>query len=306
MNLRRRGRSTPGLTPAPRIIVKRSRMYVGDERPRSERTDRRIVRRTQGAGVLPMPAPSRRRRWYRPSIPRPRRPGWRFYTATTLVLVLGGGGVGGYWAWQTPYFQVSEIQVEGNALVSTEALIANSGLLGERMMTVDLKAAQAALYELPLVASARIERKWPHGIRIVIEERQAWGTWEQGGVPYTIDREGVVLGTMAAPEGSPVIRSSQQGSRQQGDRVDYQAVDAAAAIYIGLPQTLGAAVAEIAYVPEKGLQVTTADGETAIFGDSSSIEYKLAVWAAMATRARADHITYTTIDLRFGNRPVLQ
>jgi hypothetical protein len=103
-----------------------------------------------------------------------------------------------------------------------------------------------------------------------------------------------------------VIRSAQHGTRQQGDRVDYQAVDAAAELYTKLPEVLGASVAEVAYLPDKGLVVRTAGGETAIFGDSSSIEYKLAVWAAMAETARGRHFAYSTIDLRFGNRPVLQ
>jgi hypothetical protein len=52
--------------------------------------------------------------------------------------------------------------------------------------------------------------------------------------------------------------------------------------------------------------VTTADGQTALFGDSSSIAYKLAVWAAMAKQAQVQKINYTTVDLRFGDHPVLQ
>ena len=43
-----------------------------------------------------------------------------------------------------------------------------------------------------------------------------------------------------------------------------------------------------------------------MLGDSSSIAYKLSVWAAMAQQAQLQKINYTTIDLRYGNRPVLQ
>ncbi len=312
MKIRRRNLPTRVTETPPasqRLIVKRNKMVVGEDRTRAEAPPRTIVRRTARVGVQPVAEIRRKRRISPASLSAGAfdwRPGWKFYASTVAAVVLASASAAGYWVWQSPYFHVRDITVEGNSLITTESVVSNSAVFGERMITVDLKETQTALYKLPLVQSAKIEREWPHGIKIVITERQAWGTWEQSGVSYTIDREGVVLGTMPPPAGSPVIRSSQPGSRFQGDRVDYQAVDAAAEIYAGLPQTLGAVVAEVAYVPERGLQVTTADGDTAIFGDSSSISYKLEVWAAMAQRARADNINYTTIDLRFGNRPVLQ
>ena len=103
-----------------------------------------------------------------------------------------------------------------------------------------------------------------------------------------------------------MIRSTEAGNRIVGDRVDYQAVDAAAEIYDKLPRQLGTTVAEVAFITGKGVQVTTTNNQTALFGDSSSIAYKLAVWAALAQEAQARNINYTTIDLRYGNRPVLQ
>ena len=81
--------------------------------------------------------------------------------------------------------------------------------------------------------------------------------------------------------------SSEAGNRISGDRVDYQAVDAAAEIYEKLPRQLGTTVAEVAFITGKGVQVTTANGQTALFGDSSSIAYKLAVWAALQSEAQA-------------------
>jgi cell division protein FtsQ len=203
-------------------------------------------------------------------------------------------------------FRVSEIQVAGNQRTSSDSVVETVNLIGESMFTADLLTAQKDLYKLPLVASVKVERSWPNTVKITIEERKAWGTWVQDGVNYTIDREGVVLGTDPAPAGSPVIRSSEDGSRVQGERVDYQAVDAAAEIYEKLPRQLGTTVTEVAFVAGKGVQVTTANNQTALFGDSSSISYKLAVWAALAQQAAAQKISYTTVDLRYGNRPVLQ
>lgn len=287
----RRGR--PPRREWPRTIVKRSRVTVGDRAPRT------IVRRARGV----QPPSGGGPRW--PRLPVPHFSRGRLILLG-LVAGLGLLVAGGVWLWQSPLFKVQHIRVDGNERILADTVVERTNLLGESMFEADLAAAQKALFALPLIASVQIERQWPNTIRIHVEERKAWGTWEQSGVRYTIDRDGVVLGSVPPPEGSPVIRSSELGSRQQGDRVDYQAVEAAAEIYEQLPRQLGTTVKEVAFLAGKGVQVTTADGQSALFGDSSAIAYKLAVWAAMAQQAAARHINYTTIDLRFGNRPVLQ
>jgi len=260
-----------------------------------------IVKR-QGGGVRPPGGTGGGRHFGLPSW-RPKR--WQLVLGgiAAVFLVLLGGAV---WLWQSPVFRVDHLDIEGTDRISQDTVLQKADLLGASMFTADLAGAQERLYDLPLVYAVHVERDWPNTITISVEERQAWGTWEQAGVSYTIDRDGVVLGTAPPPEGSPIIRSSEITTYRQGDRVDYQAVDAAAEIYERLPRQLGTTVAEVSFSSAKGVQVTTTDGQTALFGDSSSIAYKLSVWAAMAQQAQVRGITYTTIDLRFGNRPVLQ
>lgn len=273
------------------MIVRRNRPSAGQRSPRM------IVRRSQGGDGEP-PRPPRRHRSF----------GLRRRWVVGAAGVLAGVGLlaAATWAWQSPVFEVAHVEVEGNERVATNTVVDRANLFGQRMLTADLGAAQSRLYGLPLINEVRIEREWPNTIRIIVEERQAWGTWEQAGVTYTIDREGFVLGTLPPAEGAPAIRSSATGALRQGDRVDYQAVDAAAEIYDRLPLQLGTTVAEVAYLENAGVQVTTADGQVGLFGDSSSIAYKLSVWAALATDARQRGIDYTSIDLRYGNRPVIQ
>lgn len=269
----------------PREIVRRRRPAVGSLRPREaqHRQELGVIDATRG--------PLRRRRtWMAPAV------------ALGVLLLLGGAVLT---AWLSPLFDVDDISVTGNQRVEASAIASASRLDGANMFTADLSAAQERVYALPLIKSVRIERSWPHGISIAVEERQVWGTWEQSGISYAIDREGVVLGTEPAPAGSPLIVSSEPGTRIEGDRVDYQAIEAAAELFEKLPAQLGTAVATVSFVAGKGIQVTTTDGQSALLGDSSSIGYKLAVWAAMVKRANDEHITYKTIDLRFGNRPVL-
>lgn len=276
----------------PRMIVRRARGAVGA-------TPRMVVRRN-GAVVVG----ARRPRSF--SLPRPSlRLRRRYVWGAAAVLWIGLLGYGGWWLYDSPAFRVNHVKVTGNERTSTDEIVRLTELLGDSMFTADLAATQEVLYSFPLIASVEVTRDWPNSVRITVEERRAWGTWEQGGVRYTIDRDGVVLGTTPPPDGSPHIKAAELTSLRIGDRVSYQAVDAAAEIYEKLPRQLGTTVSEVAYLTGTGVQVTTASGQSALLGDSSSIAYKLAVWAALSTEARNRGISYTTIDLRYGNRPVL-
>lgn len=223
--------------------------------------------------------------------------------ALALVFALGAGL---YWLYRGPALRVDTVEVQGATIVDPAAIAGAAGLDGKSLLTAKLNEAAERVAVLPLVASVQIERKWPRTVRVIISERQPWGTWEQDGVRYTIDREGVVMGTnIAPPPDSPTVRSSQLGTRLQGERVDPQAVDAAAEIFSEGPAALGVEVTEVAFLAGKGVQVRTADGQSALLGDSSGIAYKLAAWAAMAREAKRRGIHYTAVDLRSGDRPVL-
>ena len=257
--------------------------------------------RGQGAGVIGA-EPDHRDFGFRPGA-------WlttKVIVALSLAAVLAAAAGGGWWVFRSSYFEIQNVTVEGTQRVNPDALVERAGLTGESMFNADLGGAQVALSAVPLVKDVHIQRHWPDSVTIAVVERQGWGVWEQSGVRYVVDRDGIVLGEWEMPPGSPVIKSSALGSRRPGDRVDYQAVDAAAEIYASLPKELGTRVTEVAFLPGKGVRVTTESGQVALLGDSSSIAYKLASWAAVERKAAERGIVYNTIDLRFGNRPVVQ
>lgn len=282
----------------PRTIIRRSRPVIGAQRP--------AVTTSPGEGVVPIGEAPRTREvvigdtghgvLFRQLI--------ILGILSVLIIILVGGSV---WALRGPYFRVSQVSITGNDdRIATADLLQKAGLWDQSMFTADLTAAQHRIAAMPLVDSVEIARAWPDSIKITVTERQPWGTWEQSGVDYVIDHTGVVIDRGKAAAGSPIIKSSEPGNREIGDHVDYQAVDAAAEIYKQLPAALGSTVSDVSFVAGKGVQVTTADGQTALFGDSSSIDYKLAVWAAVQKEAREKGLQYTTVDLRFGNRPVVR
>ncbi len=229
----------------------------------------------------------------------------RWLPLATGVLLLGVAGAGAA-AWHSPLLRVQKVEITGTVDASERNILDRVDLLGERMFTANLDATAAAVVELPLIASVDIERRWPSTVRITVHEREPWGSWEQAGVRYTIDHEGFVLGHREPPPGSTTIVSNESYSLRAGDRVNPQAVEAATAIGEHIEEALGTQVVELTYSPDEGIRVRTADGQTALLGDSSGIAYKLAVWARVTREATARELTYSAIDLRFGDRPVLR
>jgi cell division protein FtsQ len=278
-----------------RTIVRRTRPAVGSRRKESRQQRGEMI----GAKVALKRTGLHLPTW---------RPGRGSAIVAVIVAFIGVLAGSGYAAYHSPFFEVSQVQVRGNSDVSTSLIVERAGLMGDRMFNADLASAQRSIYSIPQLESVRLERSWPDTIVVYVEEREPWGVWEQGGLSYTIDREGVVISTTGVPSpppGAPVIISSEVGARQLGDRVDHHAVAVATDIYELLPERLGTTVTEVAFLTGKGVQVTTSDGQTAILGDSSGIDYKLAVWEAVSATARNEGIEYTVIDLRYGNRPVL-
>ena len=273
-------------TKGPKSIVRRTkRPAVGEKRSRKVVRQRSDEDQTHHSRV---PHPSKR----------------LFGTIALMMFVVAIAG--GVWLWQSPLLRVQEIDVRGTSEVPVEAVLARLDATNESMFTVDLGRAEREIATLAWVASVHVEQQWPDRLLVTIVEREAWGTWEQAGGEYTVDRDGVVLSRRPAGPALPMIRSFQDFTLQPGDRVDYQAVEAASEIYEILPSVLGTEVSEVAYLAGKGVQVTTTSGLTALLGDSSAVAYKLAVWASVAQEAADRGFVYSTIDLRYGNRPVLQ
>ena len=292
--IRRHDRPKPQPKPKTKRIVRRAAPTVPGRAPEQKAKQR--VGQRQPRPLVNVRAMARRGR-------ARVRARWLPIAAAAVLLAVAVGGV---WAWQSPLLRVQEVEVVGAVSARESDIIEQVALWGERMFTADLNGTAKAIEELPLIASVDIERSWPSTVRITVHEREPWGSWEQAGLRYTIDREGFVLGHRAPPADSTTIVSNESFSLRPGDRVDYHAVDAAAEITSHIQEALGTRAVELTYSPDEGIRVRTADGQTALLGDSSGIAYKLAVWARVAQEATAQDITYSTIDLRFGDRPVLR
>jgi cell division protein FtsQ len=229
---------------------------------------------------------------------------WRLLFALLLLVATVGGGLALY---LTPVLRVQVVEVTGAQTLDAYSLVEMSDLKGHSMFTAPLDEAQQRLAALPLVKSARAERRWPHTVRLVIQERQPWGYWYTQDKEYVVDADGVILeGAMPAPDAPIIYQQDSSGQFQPGGAVDPDAVRLAQDLMESLPATLDLAVARLEYNNREGLSLVADAGYRVVFGDSHGFEFKLAVWQALEQRLGRQEIEGHVLDLRFGDRPSLR
>lgn len=229
---------------------------------------------------------------------------WRRFVSAILVVAVIGAAIGLY---TSPLLRVQKIEVVGATAISADEVSSLARLDGDSMMRLGFASAEERVETIPMVQSARLERRWPQTVRVVIKERAPWAFWEAGEDRYVIDNEGVVLPGSAPLENAPVIRDVSGPLRlMPGDQVDRDAVVLSRALLERVPETLAMGVASLEYSPQQGLALTTDAGYRVVVGDSQNVDYKLAVWQAIEGRLGREAMAGHVLDLRFGDRPSFQ
>lgn len=247
-----------------------------------------------------------RTRW---RLPRLRVPRWtgRWRQAALVVLVLASTAGGGWWLYQSPLLSIREAAVEGNVVLSPEAVRSIADIEGRSITQPDFEGARQRLLALPVVKEARIGRDWPNGAHISIVERTPWGLWQAGGQGFVIDSEGVVL-DLPAPEGAPVIVQTDAPSTAlaPGARVDPGAVALAYELLSTADRTVGRSVVGLEFSRASGLTALLSGDLRVTFGDVQSYEFKVAALFAVLQQATEEGRTLSRVDLRFGDRVAVQ
>jgi cell division protein FtsQ len=224
-----------------------------------------------------------------------------------LVLFLAGAIGGALVLYLTPVARVQTVEVTGTRTLDAYTLAEIADLKGSSMFTVPLEEASDRLEALPMVKSARAERRWPHTIRLLIEERQPWAYWHSADTDYVVDADGVVLeGAMPEPDAPVIYYEGSSPQFQPGDILDADSVRLARNLLDSLPTTLNVGVVRLEFSDREGLSLLTDAGYRVVLGDSHSLDYKLAVWQALELKLGRDEIRGQVLDLRFGDRPSLR
>jgi cell division protein FtsQ len=158
------------------------------------------------------------------------------------------------------------------------------------------------LRALPWVKTVTVKRSFPHSVVIDVDERKPIGVWQIGAVSYVVGDDGIVVDAASPDSGLPVVDASRAGATVRvGDRVDADALVTAQRIADALPNRIGQTAVHFLYDRQSGLTVVTDRGAQVRVGDGKDLDYKLALWQAVA--AKVSSADLHELDLRFGDRP---
>ncbi len=230
------------------------------------------------------------------------RVGWRLVIALLVSLSLIFTTIA---ILNSPLLEVRNINIHGAKNVSSEAVAQLAGLSGTNILLTDLGEARKKILDQPLIKDASISRHWPNSVNIEIIERVPWARWEANEKIWAIDRDGVVLEGLEAPENSVIVhQTSTLPAPRGGVRLDLDAVTLIDLLQqAGAPRN-GPEILNFYWSLSDGITIVTKHGHI-IFGDSNGFAFKYAVWEQLEFEAQRRGEPLLSADLRFGTRPAV-
>jgi cell division protein FtsQ len=231
-------------------------------------------------------------------LPGPRRAlgGW-FATGKIAGLLLFVAGAFGLWLVSTsPRFTVRDVHVEGAQALGADEVRGMAGAVGESIWLVDTARITERLHQSAYVEQAGVRVELPDRLAVSIRERRPELRWQAGGVNFLVAADGRVLGadqTMALTN-TLVIEDRSGRPLEPNDRVDADALTLSQLIAVRLPEELNLHPAGIVWDVPTGVFITTAEGQTIVFGQKNDFDRKLAILGLLLE----DGTSFSYLDLR--------
>lgn len=204
------------------------------------------------------------------------------------------------WFWLDLRFYVFDVEIEGNALVSTDDVYRTSLLEGRSIFYVNRADVVRNIREaIPGVRGVQVQCQLPAWVRISIHEQDVRFIWRTAGAAFLVNGEGLVL---KADDGRSVdlisIQDLDKRPLTPGDHVDPVALNAASHLHELIP---GAKTFE--YSKATGITLADARGWRVYFGDDQQLLQKVALMQALLDRLAREGRSIKLLDLRFVTNP---
>jgi cell division protein FtsQ len=244
----------------------------------------------------------RRRR--RPSTARKLRPFW-FLIASAIAVAAVALYVLAVWPALDPH----SVEVFGDTVVPKAEILARAQIDPNRNMFLQNTRAMAARIEaIPYVATARVHRRLPDTMTIVVTERVPYAFIESGGIDVTVDRAMRVLQTGVPPDRAdslPVFATQSTSVPAPGAFVTDPDVNAFEAIEDQL-QSAQIDARRVAYDRFGDVDVTLRNGILIQLGDRTiQLEEKIAMIEPVLAKVDRGKRKVAAIDLRAPTTPVV-
>ena len=215
-----------------------------------------------------------------------------------LLLLMGAAMVGVMWLTIDERFYVDHVDVVGVVRVSRDEIFQASGLSGLHILwTRPTDIEDRILNALPTVENVQAQCRLPANCAIVVVERQPRVVWDENGLLWWIDADGVIFNTQGTlPEGW-TIRGPLP--RDEDGRLDERVRVALTELW-----ATGEDVSLVFdYVPARGLVFTDERGWRVILGQGPGMAKRLQVLERMTADLEARGVTPQFVDVRFADAP---
>lgn len=150
----------------------------------------------------------------------------------TVLLLLAGlyRGIryaGSFFFSRNPEFALKVMDIRSDGRLQPEQLREYANLqAGINLFSIDFNLLRRKLAEVPLVESVMIERKLPDTLMIQVTERVALAQlrWNSRGLPFLLDRHGVVLPMTRSGQSLPLIEGFTSETLRPGARTDHAGI----------------------------------------------------------------------------------
>jgi cell division protein FtsQ len=234
----------------------------------------------------------------RPPVPptRLRRPPLRAIAGFLCVICVFAGG----WLWLRDSGLVAVERVTVTGVSGPDAPRVREALesAARDMTTLHVRDGElrTAVDPYPAVLGVKTDADFPHGLRIVVHERNAVGTVVAGEQRVPVAADGTLMRTTTS-NGLPEIAAK---ALPGGSHASDPQVRHAIAVLVAAPPALRARVARV-YVGDRGWTLRLRDGPALYFGGAERLAAK---WVAAATvLADRSSAGATYLDLRLPERP---
>lgn len=211
--------------------------------------------------------------------------------------------LGWFFLSDTFYVQRESVSIEGNRLLTVEAIYAASGLDGLSVFWVDGREVAERLRDaFPGLNGVEVVCALPNRVWIQVEEGGVGLVWQRVDGAYWVDGAGHLTPLKEAVVEAVVVQDVREDPSGVAAGVPVEVVRAALALAEAMSEVKG-----MLYRPEVGLYVQHPRGVEVWFGtDAAGMARRVALWRALEERWEREGRWPALVDLRFLEAPYLR
>jgi len=212
-----------------------------------------------------------------------------------------------YFFLQSPFFGVREINVIGVKRLTSEEVLALSGLTkGVNIFKANIKESAAKVALHPMVRDVEISRELPETVNITVAEREPIGLGAGDGYFVMISDDGYYLSkvTDLSTVNLPIITGLGLGSTGPGQKIPDKRLPAALDYLLAMPLNVRAAVSELNVADLNNIRMFTVDKAEIRLGSDERINEKIILYQQIISQKYDNSIQY--MDISYKGNPVIK